>query len=346
MSFAGSASLRICLLAAVLRLAGLRSERHRHHRGGYQGCLRRRDSERHCHRDQHRDQCHLHRHSDSQGAFSILLLPVGVYNLTASVAGFKKYDALGIRVQVNETSRVDLTLQVGATTESVDVEAVAVHVDTESPVLKTVIDQTRVEDLPLNGRDPVQLTRLVAGVGLYNGAGVTSGTSYPGSGGAGVAAVSINGGRGNTTNYILDGGQNNDHYNNAPNPMPNPDALQEFSVQTNNFSAEYGRNVGGVVNAVTKSGTNALHGAAFGYLRNAALERRELLRACESRQSQHQAERRIEAQPVWRHAGRPGRLPEAVQRQEQDVLLLLLSGHANPAAAVLRLHYGHERRRA
>ena len=175
--------------------------------------------------------------SDGQGAFSIHLLPVGVYNLAASMSGFKKYDALGIRVQVNETSRVDLALQVGATTDSVDVEAVAVHVDTESPVLQTVIDQKRVEDLPLNGRDPVALTRLVAGVGLYNGAGVTSGTSYPGSGGAGLIPVSINGGRGNTTNYVLDGGQNNDHYNNAPNPMPNPDALQEFSVQTNNFSA-------------------------------------------------------------------------------------------------------------
>jgi Carboxypeptidase regulatory-like domain/TonB-dependent Receptor Plug Domain len=207
--------------------------------------------------------------ADSQGAFSIRSLPVGVYNLTASVAGFKKYDANGIRVQVNETSRVDLALQVGATTESVDVEAVVVHVDTESPALKTTIDQTRVEDLPLNGRDPVQLMRLVAGVGAYNGAGVTSGTSYPGSGGTGVTGISINGGRGNTTNYILDGGNNNDHYNNAPNPMPNPDALQEFSVQTNNFSAEYGRQAGGVVNAVTKSGTNTLHGAAFGYLRNA-----------------------------------------------------------------------------
>ena len=209
--------------------------------------------------------------SDAEGAYSIRSLPVGVYNLSASVPGFKRYDATGIRVQVNETSRVDLQLELGSTSESVNVTATAVHVDTESPILKTVIDQSRVEELPLNGRDPAQLTRLVAGVGLYNGAGVTSGTTYPGSGGTGVVPVSINGARGNTTNYILDGGQNNDHYNNAPNPMPNPDALQEFSVQTNNFSAEYGRNVGGVVNAVTKSGTNTLHGAAFGYLRNAAL---------------------------------------------------------------------------
>ena len=72
----------------------------------------------------------------------------------------------------------------------------------------------------------------------------------------------------NTTNYILDGGSNNDHYSNAPNPMPNPDALQEFSVQTNSFSAEYGRNVGAIVNAVTRSGTNQFHGLGFGYLRH------------------------------------------------------------------------------
>jgi outer membrane receptor protein involved in Fe transport len=103
-------------------------------------------------------------------------------------------------------------------------------------------------EAPLNGRDPVQLMMLVAGVQPYNGAGLTSGTTYPGLGG-----VTVNGNRGNSTNYILDGGQNNDHYSNAPNPMPNPDALQEFSVQTNNFSAEFGRNSGGNVNAVTKS---------------------------------------------------------------------------------------------
>ena len=157
-------------------------------------------------------------------------------------------------------------MTVGAVSESVEVSASVVNVNTEDASLRTVVDQRRVEDLPLNGRDPVQLMRLVAGVSLYNGSGFTSGTTYPG-----VVSVSVNGNRGNSTNYILDGGQNNDHYSNAPNPMPNPDALQEFSVQTNNFSAEFGRNSGGIVNAVTKSGTNALHGAAFWYLRNNAL---------------------------------------------------------------------------
>ena len=197
------------------------------------------------------------------GVYTIRTLPIGTYTVTAEFTGFKKYETTGIRLQVNEVARVDIILQVGQVTETVEVEANVVNVDTQTPTLKTVIDQRRVEDLPLNGRDPVQLMRLVAGVAVYAGSGLTSDTTYPG-----VVSVTVNGSRGNATNYVLDGGQNNDHYSNAPNPMPNPDALAEFSVQTNNFSAEFGRNLGGVVNAVTKSGTNELHGSAFGYLRN------------------------------------------------------------------------------
>ncbi len=197
------------------------------------------------------------------GVYTIRALPIGTYSVTAEVAGFKKFEMTGIRLQVNEAARVDIVLQVGQMTETVQVEASVVNVDTQTPTLKTVIDQRRVEDLPLNGRDPVQLMRLVAGVAVYAGSGLTSDTTYPG-----VVSVTVNGSRGNATNFVLDGGQNNDHYSNAPNPMPNPDALAEFSVQTNNFSAEFGRNLGGVVNAVTKSGTNELHGSAFGYLRN------------------------------------------------------------------------------
>jgi len=199
------------------------------------------------------------------GVYTIRTLPIGTYTVTAEFTGFKKYETTGIRLQVNEVARVDVILQVGQVTETVQVEANVVNVDTQTPTLKTVIDQRRVEDLPLNGRDPVQLMRLVAGVAVYAGSGLTSDTTYPG-----VVSVTVNGSRGNATNFVLDGGQNNDHYSNAPNPMPNPDALAEFSVQTNNFSAEFGRNLGGVVNAVTKSGTNELHGSAFGYLRNSA----------------------------------------------------------------------------
>jgi len=200
------------------------------------------------------------------GTYSIRSLPVGSYSLRAESTGFKAFQATDIGVQVNEVARVDVVLELGEVTETVEIRAQVVAVDTESATLKTVVDQRRVQDLPLNGRDAVQLMRLVAGVSDFRGADVTSGTTYPGSN-----PVSVSGGRGNTTNYILDGGQNNDHYSNAPSPMPNPDALQEFSVQTNNFSAEFGRSSGGIVNAVTKSGTNQLHSAAFWYLRHHSL---------------------------------------------------------------------------
>jgi hypothetical protein len=204
--------------------------------------------------------------SDSDGSYTVRSIPVGVYTLQVEAPGFKKYEATNIRVQVNEVVRVDVGLQVGGTTETVTVTSEVVNVDTTGATLKAVVDQKRIEDLPLNGRNAVQLMRLVAGVTADPRADVTSGTTYPG-----VTPVSVNGGRANTTNYMLDGAQNNDHYSNAPNPMPNSDALQDFSVQTNNFSAEFGRHSGGMVNAVTKSGTNEIHGSAFEFVRNKAM---------------------------------------------------------------------------
>ena len=207
--------------------------------------------------------------STGDGQYAIRTIPVGVYDLTAEAPGFRKYEAKGIRLQVNEVARVDVAMKVGATTESVVVTADAVTVDTTTATLKAVVDQKRIEELPLNGRNPTQLMRLVVGTVTDLRADVTSGTTYPG-----VTGTSVNGTRANSTNYVLDGAQNNDHYSNAPNPMPNPDALQEFSVQTNNFSAEFGRQAGGVVNAITKSGTNEVHGSAFEFVRNKALNAR------------------------------------------------------------------------
>lgn len=203
------------------------------------------------------------------GAYVLRELAVGVYTLTAEAQGFKKYEAPNLRLQVNDVLRVDVKLEVGTAVETVTVSASAVTVDSTTATLRAVIDRQRIEELPLNGRNPLQLMRLVAGVQLANqgpGSDVTSGTTYPG-----VTPVSVNGARANATNYVLDGAQHNDHYNNAPNPMPNPDALQEFSVLVNNFSAEFGRHAGGVVNAVTRSGTNEFHGSAFEYARNSAL---------------------------------------------------------------------------
>ncbi|MFN0103666.1 MAG: carboxypeptidase regulatory-like domain-containing protein [Bryobacteraceae bacterium] len=207
--------------------------------------------------------------SDDTGAYALRTLPVGIYDLAAEVNGFKKYQTRSIRLQVNEIARVDVTLAVGTAAETVTVSSQAVAVDTTTATLKAVVDQKRIEELPLNGRNPTQLMQLIVGVVKDTRADVTSGTTYPG-----TLPVSVNGNRSNSTNYVLDGAQNNDHYSNAANPMPNPDALQEFSVQTNNFSAEFGRQSGGLVNAVTKSGANEFHGSAFEFVRNKAMNAR------------------------------------------------------------------------
>jgi outer membrane receptor protein involved in Fe transport len=204
--------------------------------------------------------------TDADGVYWLRNLPVGSYDTVVEANGFQRFESKDIRLQVNEVSRVDVRLTVGATSDTITVEANAVTVDTTSSTLKSVVDQKRIEELPLNGRNATQLMRLVVGVTSDPNANVTSGTTYPG-----TNPVSVNGGRSNATNYVLDGAQNNDVYSNAASPLPNPDALQEFSVQTNNFSAEFGRQSGGVVNAITRSGTNEFHGSAFEFLRNQAL---------------------------------------------------------------------------
>ncbi len=200
--------------------------------------------------------------SNEVGQYVLRGLPVGRYTVVAELSGFQTSKNTDVVVRVNEDVRLDIALTVGAVTETVIVSGMASTVDTTTGTLRTVVDQERIENLPLNGRNPTQLMQLVAGV-LPDRTDLTSGATYPG-----TQAVSSSGARGNTTNYVLDGGSNNDHYSNGPNPMPNPDALQEFSVQTNSFSAEYGRNVGAIVNAVTRAGTNRYHGLGFGYFRH------------------------------------------------------------------------------
>ena len=200
----------------------------------------------------------------SDGSF-VVKVPPGVYEVSVEALGFKSVRIAGLRVEVNSQSRADAILSVGNTAEVVNVQAVSNSVDTTTSTLKETIGEQTIEDAPLNGRNPISLILLVPGVVRDPRASVTSGNTYPG-----ATGISINGNRSNTTNYILDGASNNDNYVNAPAPLPNPDALQEFSVQTNNFDAEFGRLPGGVVNAVTKSGVNQLHGSAFEYIRNNA----------------------------------------------------------------------------
>ena len=138
--------------------------------------------------------------------------------------------------------------------------------DTRSASLKSVVDERRMIDLPLNGRNPLELTQLVPGVQITPATSINTGSTRPGQ-----VNLSASGGRGNTISHVLDGGDNSDNYTNVSNVYPNPDALAEFSVQTNNFSAEFGRRLGGVINAITKSGTNELHGSGFEFYRDESL---------------------------------------------------------------------------
>lgn len=202
--------------------------------------------------------------TSADGSFSMRVAP-GTYNVTAQAIGFKTFEVSAVHVLVNEDSRVDAVLGVGEASQIVSVHAINNSLDTTSPTLKEVIGEKTIQDMPLNGRNPISLVLLVPGVTRDPKANVTSGATYPGASG-----ISINGTRSDSTNYILDGASNNDNYTNAPNPYPDPDALREFSVQTNNFSAEFGRLAGGVINVVTKSGANQFHGSAFEYLRNNA----------------------------------------------------------------------------
>jgi Carboxypeptidase regulatory-like domain/TonB-dependent Receptor Plug Domain len=210
--------------------------------------------------------------SNELGYYTVALLPPGNYQITVQHEGFRPITQSGITLVVDQTARVDFALQVGAVTEKVEVTANASLVETQSSTLKGVVDEHRIRELPLNGRDAAQLILLMPGVygttdtsGLQQG-GSARGVIQPG--------ISSNGARGNMVNYSLDGAYHNDGYTNVSLPIPDPDALQEFSVQTNGFSAEYGRNGGGIVNAVTRSGTNALHGTLFEFHRNAAVNAR------------------------------------------------------------------------
>ena len=191
------------------------------------------------------------------GNYVISQLPNGTYRLKVEVAGFKTAVQDNIQVQVDENRQLNITMAVGAVSDSITVEAEGSQVETRSGALKEVIDSARIVDLPLNGRNPLQLQYLVAGAGGVVSAGQEQNDS-----------VSINGSRPNTNNYTLDGADNHDPYFNTPSVFPNPDALEEFSLQTSNYAADRGRNAGGIMNAVTRSGTNKLHGTLFEFLRN------------------------------------------------------------------------------
>ncbi len=201
--------------------------------------------------------------SNANGIYAFPSLPIGAYRLESTVSGFQTYAQNGIQLRVNDQVQINISMKVGSVAERVEVNANSDLVQTQQNTISQVVDQQRIVDLPLNGRDPTQLI-TISGASINHNDGTNTGSkSFFSS-----QSISIAGSAGDATNYLLDGGDNNDSFTNVNMPFPFPDALAEFSVETSTLPARNGLHPGGVVNVVTKSGSNSWHGDLFEFLRN------------------------------------------------------------------------------
>jgi len=198
------------------------------------------------------------------GEYQFLEVPVGTYELNVTQTGFKKFVRKEIGVNLNQVVTVDIGLQIGGATETVEVTGEAPVIDTTSTQLGAIVGERTTTQLPLNKRDPFQLLQLQPGVQSQIGNDLFFGSDKAG-------VVTANGGRGRSNNYSVNGGDSNDMFANLPAVQPSPDSIEEFRVLSNTFDAEYGRNSGSVVNVVTKSGTNEFHGSIYEFFRNDVL---------------------------------------------------------------------------
>ena len=209
------------------------------------------------------------------GFYTIPLVTPGLYQVKATLAGFRTTIRAGITVAVNETVRADVALQVGQLAEHVTVLGQSPLVETTNATLGVVIDRQKVVDLPLNGRNFTQLGTLTPGVvAPPAGLGGQDGNATPGGFGNVTGGFNVNGQRNQSNNFLLDGASNNDSFNTGFILRPPPDAIQEFKILTHSYDAEYGRNTGSVVNVVTKAGTNQWHGGAWEFNRDDRLQAR------------------------------------------------------------------------
>jgi carboxypeptidase family protein len=207
--------------------------------------------------------------SGTDGGYVLANLAIGPYTLEVTREGFSKYVQSGIVLQVDSNPTIDIALKVGSVSEQVVVQADAAMVETHSTGVGTVVDQKRVVDLPLNGRQATQLIFLSGMATTGNGTNLNTIRNYP------TQLISVAGGQGNGVTYLLDGGTHNDVMNNLNLPLPFPDALQEFKVESNALPAQYGLHASAAINAVTKSGSNELHGDVFDFFRNGDLNARD-----------------------------------------------------------------------
>jgi hypothetical protein len=198
--------------------------------------------------------------TNPEGEFQFLQLAPAAYSLVAEAQGFKKINIASVLVQVDQITHLELTLEVGAVTESVQVEAAAPLLENDKSTLSTVVDSRNISNMPLNGRQALDLALITPGV-------------IPASAGTQVLSFNVAGARTQSNTYLWDGVSNMDtQVNGNLNNFRIGDAVQEFSVQTSVASAEFGRGTGGTVSVVTKGGTNSIHGTMFEYLRNNAFD--------------------------------------------------------------------------
>lgn len=211
--------------------------------------------------------------TDASGRYTLPNLPTGPYRLEVQAAGFSSYVQTGIELQVASNVTLNVAMKVGSVNETVEVSANAAMVETKENSISQVVDEKRIVELPLNGRNLTQLLTLTGGGTTAPAGDLTGSKNMQGSNGSGTFAVA--GSQANGVSYLLDGGDNNDAFSNVNLPIPFPDAVQEFSVQTSAMPAQYGLHPGGVVNIVTKSGSNGFHGDVFDFLRNYKLNARQ-----------------------------------------------------------------------
>ncbi|MGA2135539.1 MAG: carboxypeptidase regulatory-like domain-containing protein [Bryobacteraceae bacterium] len=201
--------------------------------------------------------------TNDDGDFTIALLPPGYYRVAAEKEGFRRAVATEVRLDVDQTARLDFTLQVGRPNEEVKVTDTPPIVQTDTSTMGQVIDGRLVQELPLNERNFLAFSLLAPGSQLP-----VEGSQNSTQGGA----VSVNGAREQSNNFLLEGVDNNDPYINQYVALPSIDAIQEFKVQSSNYSAEFGRSGGGQINVILKSGSNQFHGGLFEFLRNRNLD--------------------------------------------------------------------------
>jgi len=215
--------------------------------------------------------------ADDQGNYVLTGLLPDTYRLTFSQPGFQSRTQEGLVITVGQRATVDATLEVGSATVNVNVQASqAAAVNLESPTVSTEVDTKMTVNLPLNGRDVLQLAQLAPDSGPTSPGPYNQGASRPDLSNAYVGA---SGGRGDSMSFYLDGALNEDVLTQIPNVFPDPDAIQEFSLDSNTFSAKFAGRGGGVMNAVTRGGTNQFHGVLFEFLRNSVLNGRNYFSA-------------------------------------------------------------------